>query len=163
MAKRKKNPLYGDDGFITKNVLIGAAVIAALSAVYLIATKPASAAPKKSLGITVDAQCNTFSVTNEAAVRDAIRAEVRLQTQVANTAADPFVATRAYLKKAAPHCTTYPNNTRNPGEAALFVLAFNTTLDVMEDEKLLSVDQMAQFKEMLQIWALNQGIPPEEF
>lgn len=123
--------------------------------------KPNKSSGKKNYGLTVDPQCNSFTVNNETLIRDGIRAEVRLLSKKGS--ADPFEVTRAFLRKAAPHCTTYPNNVRNPGEAALFVLTFNSTLDVMEDEKLLSNAQMATFKNMVKVWAIDQGVSPEDF
>lgn len=138
--------------------LVGLAAITAL-AISLKEDEPKK--KKKGYGLTVDPQCNTFTVNSKSQIRDSIRAEVRTLSKQGD--ADPFQATRAFLKKAAPHCTTYPNNTRNPGEASLFVLAFNSTLDVMENEKLLSMDQMSTFKDMVKVWAIDQGVPPGEF
>jgi hypothetical protein len=116
---------------------------------------------KKDYGIEVDPQCNQWNITSEGRIRDAIREETR--TLAKKGAVDPFDVARNYLNKAAPNCTTFPENTRNPGEAALFIVTLNTSLDVMMEENLLSEGQSETFRQMAQIWGLSQGISPDEF
>lgn len=140
----------------------GAVALAVIAGIGFALSKPKKKPKKKKdYGIKVDPQCNSFTVTSEGKVRDAIRAEVRKQSE--NSGVDPFQVARAYLKKAAPHCTTYPNDTRNPGEATLFVLTMNNVLDIMREEKLLSPKQEGTFKVMVQNWAIAQGVSPADF
>jgi hypothetical protein len=135
---------------------IGAGALVALTTLALIfRSKPKK---KKDYGLRVDGQCNTYEVTNENKVRDNLRAGIRAQKD-----ADPFQVTKSFLNKAAPNCTTYPSNVRNPGEAVLFIKTFNSTLDIMEDENLLSEEQIATFKSMVKIWGVNQGVPIGDF
>lgn len=116
---------------------------------------------KKDFGIQVDPQCNQFTVTSEARIRDVIREEVRSLGKQGPV--DPFDVARNYLNKAAPDCTTFPENTRNPGEAALFIMTLNTALDIMMEENLLSGAQVLTFQQMAQVWGVSQGISPDEF
>lgn len=151
--------LSKEDKLILTTGVLGVVTIGAIA--YALRDDEPKKTTKKNYGIKVDEQCNNFTVTNEAQIRDTLRAEIRSLAKRGSV--DPFEAARAFLKKAAPHCTTYPNNTRNPGEAALFVQTLNSTLDVMEDEKLVSEDQIDTFKGMVYVWAVNQGVPPGDF
>lgn len=117
--------------------------------------------PRRTYGIKVDPGCNTFEVTSEADVRREV--EIQVKSAIRRGAPNPFDITSAFLRKAAPHCTFFPSNTRNLGEATLYVMTFNTVLQTLLSHNLLSQDQANMFHQMLEIWAVNQGIPAEEF
>lgn len=139
---------------------LGALVVVGGLAIALKEEKPPPK-KKKDYGITVDPQCNNYEVTSAGAIQDAIREEIN--TLAKEGPVDPFDVARSYLKKAAPDCTTFPENTRNPGEAALFIMTLNTAIDVMLTENLLSESQSQTFRQMAQVWGISQGIPPEDF
>lgn len=115
----------------------------------------------KGYGIHVGPQCNTFEVTDAARVHDSIRGVIRSQSKKGTV--DPFSVATAWLMKAAPHCQVYPSPPRNPGEAALYVETFNTVLDIMQSEKLLSTAEMFSFKQMVKVWGLGHGLNQEDF
>lgn len=145
-------------------LITGTVVAVSIATAGIMMSKPAKAATNgkpKGYGIEVGPQCNTFAVTDGNVLRDRIRAIIRVQGK--KGAVDPFAVATAYLKKAAPHCQVYPSPPRNPGEAGLYVEAFNETLDVMQSEKLLSVTEAFSFKQMVKVWGLGHGLNQEDF
>jgi hypothetical protein len=141
-----------------KVLTIGGAALVAVTGLSLIFGGKKKTPKKRDYGIKADNQCNTYTVTDERKIHDELWALVRAQD-----VPDPFQISRSFLRKATPNCTVYPNNTRNPGEAALFVLTFNTTLDIMAEENLVSEAQVKSFKDMVKIWAIGQGVNPSDF
>lgn len=154
-ARRRRNRRLLAAGVVLS---IGLIAVATLSG-------RASAAPTTgkghSYGIDVDATCSTFTVTNEMRVRDEIRGIIR-RNATKGRAPDPFGTASEFVRMAAPSCTTYPSRTRNPGEAKLFVYVAKQTLTVLQQENLIALSEVTTFQNMLNVWALGQGIPPGE-
>lgn len=148
-----------------KTLLVTGLVVAGTIAAVGIMTaksKPKNGNGKpKGYGINVGDQCNTFEVTDSMRVRDTIRNVIRSQGEKGTV--DPFMAATTWLKKAAPHCQVYPSPPRNPGEAALYVETFNTVLDVMQSDRLLSAAEVFSFKQMVKVWGLGHGLNQEDF
>lgn len=144
-------------------ILLGLSLVGIATAGLLVYTltekKPKKV--KRSYGIMVNDQCNSFEVTDEGIVRSEIQREIDNAAKLG--AVDPFNVAEAFLAKAAPHCRKYPDQTRNPGEAGLFAMTFNTVVDMMQSQQLLSQQQVNTFKAMMQTWAMAQGVPASEF
>lgn len=153
LSKQEKQILYTGVALLTGVTILG---------IVLSSDKKKELKPKKkTYGITVSEQCNSYEINSEQDIHDTLRAIIREEAK--RGPVDPFAVARGYVKKAAPHCRSYPENSRSPGEAELFVRIFNEGLDVMVSESLLSASQVASFHEMVKAWGIGQGIPPSEF
>ena len=137
--------------------------VGAIGAVMLISSLTSSKKTTSSLGgtgIEITDQCNSYKITDPDLFARSIRSIVK--TDARQGVVDPFQVARKFLKKAAPKCSFYPSNTRNPGEASLFVRVLDEVLDVMKEENLLSAQQQSTFRGMVEVWATAQGVPANE-
>jgi hypothetical protein len=105
---------------------------------------------------TVSDQCNDFALADRQQINDAIFPLVRAAAR--DGAVDPFAVTTEFVRKYASHCRSYPETTRNPGEAKLYVQSFDQVLRVMQEQQLLSEDQRGYFLEMVSVWGKSQGL-----
>lgn len=108
----------------------------------------------------VSDQCNDFALGDRQEINDAIVPLVR--SAASDGAVDPFAVTTEFIRKYASHCRSYPEKTRNPGEAKLYVESFGQVLRVMEELQLLSHDQRGYFLEMVSVWGKSQGLGPAD-
>lgn len=135
-----------------KGLYVGAGVAAVASVAMLVrwAMRPT---PIQS----VSPQCNDFALGNRQEINQAIEPLVRDASR--HGAPDPFSITREFLVTYAPHCRSFPEAVRNPGEAELYVASFLEVVRVMEEQALLSPEQKAYFYEMVSVWGKSQGVP----
>ena len=122
--------------------------------------KPKKPKPKN-LGVKVTgAQCNTFEVTDAGQLRQ--QAAGAVSGAARRGPVDPFEVTRSLVRQVSKDCTSYPAKTRNPGEALLFLRVFDAVLDGMVFQKLIEPREVGMWEEMSEVWALKQGVTPEE-
>ena len=144
-----------------KMVMVGVSAIGAVLLISsLTSSKKSSSTFLSGTGIEIADQCNSYKITDTDLFTRSIRTIIKADTR--HGVVDPFQVARKFLKKAAPKCSFYPSNTRNPGEASLFVRVLDEVLDVMKEENLLSVQQQSMFRGMLEVWATAQGVPANE-
>jgi len=105
---------------------------------------------------SVSEQCNDFALGDRQEINEAIVPLVRSAAR--GGAVDPFAVTTEFVKRYASHCRSYPETTRNPGEAKLYVESFAQVLRVMGDEQLLTDAQRGYFLEMVSVWGKSQGL-----
>lgn len=117
-------------------------------------------APPKPKGLIVNANCNEYSVENEGVVRDDIRKQ--LDKAEKQGAVSPFQVASSYLSTVTK-CRVYPETSRNPGEAGLYVLAFGWVLDEMRNQNLISASEEDMYKQMVKTWGLEQGLEERDF
>jgi len=104
----------------------------------------------------VSDQCNDFALADREEINQAIFPLVRSAAR--DGAVDPFAVTTEFVKRYASHCRSYPETTRNPGEAKLYVESFAQVLRVMEEQQLLTAAQRGYFLEMVSVWGKSQGL-----
>lgn len=135
------------------------AMIAGLFGVALVWPKDVKA-KKKGPGVVVDASCSGWNVTDQQAMNNRIRQLI--QKHATAGVVDPFAVAHEFMREAAKHCRSYPSDAGTPQEAKLFVVVMNTVLTILMQEKLIGLEQLTTFTNMLKIWAVAQGVPPEE-
>jgi hypothetical protein len=153
-AEARRNKILAAAGGIGVLTLLVAGIVSA-------ATKKEETPPVKRKAIEVDGTCQQWNVLDASALRDELRTLIRrYQTK---GPINPFDVATEYSEKIAPHCVTFPSNTRTAQEAKLYVVIFNTVLDVMNQEKLTDLPQMAMWTNMVKAWAVAQGVPATDF
>jgi len=130
---------------------LGVAVIATGVAIYRAATR------LRPIQVNNEA-CSDFSLGSQAELDEAIRPIIREHMR-RRPAVDPFAVTTDFIHRYAPVCKSYPEESRNPGEAALFVESFLEVMRVMDLMKLLTENQRVYFTRMIDVWAKAHGIP----
>lgn len=106
--------------------------------------------------VNADASCSMPTITDQALWADQIRSAVR---QAANRGAlDPFSVTSSLIEGAAPSCTVYPKNTRNPGEAKFYAQTFMAVTNDARTQNLVSAEQATTWNNMMFTWAAAQGL-----
>lgn len=150
---RKMLPFYIGAGVVAVGAIAGAVLL----------TAPSPPKKKKDLGLKVLPQCAGYEITDLVKLREALRKQVRKVAK--DQAPDPFQVTSAFLR-AKPHsCTVYPSQTRNPGEAEVYVAVFKIVTELLEQERYTSPAQRAVFDRMVDEWAAAQGVgdlPPQD-
>jgi hypothetical protein len=101
--------------------------------------------------------CNDFAFSNKAEVEQAILPLLK-EARSQHGTVDPFSVTTKFLKRYATQCRSYPEESRNVGEAELYVQSFVKVVDVMKGERMLSPDQRMYFLEMVSVWGRMQGL-----
>lgn len=139
-----------------RKVAYVAAPVVGVTALVLVARWAMKPDPFQS----VSDQCNDFALANRQEINDAIAPLVRSAAR--EGAVDPFAVTTQFVRRYADHCRSYPETTRNPGEARLYVESFAQVLRIMEEQQLISAPQKGYFLEMVSVWGKSQGLSDAE-
>lgn len=142
-----------------KPLLILGGVAAAsilLAVVFAKSSAKASSTPVKNYGIKVGPQCSSFEITDSNTIAETISRLV--DSTAAAGAVDPFAVTTAWLRGAAGQCKSFPEQTRNPGEASLYRQTFITVIKTMKDKNLISQEMSDTYMAMINAWAQSQGV-----
>ncbi len=135
---------------------VGIASALAITTLALVLSRGKPKPRKKSYGLKVGPQCSTYEYTDETRAKETI---IKAVGEAAERGAiDPFAVASAWLRAAAGKCKSYPEQTRNPGEASLYRGAFLNVLQAMREKSLLSQDMDDAYHEMIDTWASAQGV-----
>jgi len=110
--------------------------------------------------IVVAPGCASFDLVDQPRLRDELRQRIRSAS--ASGPVDPFAIAARYVRSLAPSCATYPARTNLPGEAKLFAVVFSELITVMQQDSMLTEDDVATWYAMMQRWAQGQGVSIEE-
>jgi len=150
---RKMLPFYIAAGVVALGAIAGAVIL----------TAPEPPKKKKGNGLKVLPQCAGYEIVDLVRLREALRKQLRKSAK--DAAPDPFQVTSAFLRAKPHNCTVYPSQTRNPGEAEVYVEVFKLVTELMEQERYTSPAQRQVFDRMAEQWAAAQGVgdlPPED-
>lgn len=143
-----------------KTALVGGAVLGGGILLTALLWPRPKKTKKPNLGLTVGPQCSNYTITDPLVLRNKLREEVGRKARLNQV--DPFSITSAFLTQKALACVSYPNKTRNPGEAMLFYTIFKIVMSIMVDENKISQDGRETFELMASLWALSNGAVIEE-
>lgn len=99
-----------------------------------------------------NAACSSFTMGTDVELDEAIKPIIREHLRW-RPAVDPFAVTTDLIHRYAPDCRSYPEESRNPGEAELFVACFIQVIRVMDVMRLLTESQRRYFTAMIDVWA----------
>ena len=102
-------------------------------------------------------QCNKYKMGSQYQLDEAITPIVKYHAKF-RAGIDPFAITTEVIHKYGKSCKSYPEESRNPGEAALYVDVFKEVLRVMDAQKLLSSNQRDYFGRMIDVWARAHSV-----
>lgn len=136
---------------------IGVGAVAVIATLGFFLTRETKASPrKKTYGLRTGPQCATYEFTDDARVQETVSELV--DRTVAGGPVDPFAVTSVWLRAAAGECTSFPEASRNPGEARLYRDVFFVVLTQMKDKNLIAQDMFDTYVKMIDIWAQSQGV-----
>jgi hypothetical protein len=135
---------------------IGVAAAIAVTTIAIVVSRDSpKASPKKNYGLKVGPQCSTYELTDPERAKETV-AEL-VTKAAAKGSVDPFAVTQQWLRGAAPSCTFFPAQVRNPGEAELFQLVFHEVATSLQEKNLISDDLKDTYFAMVDTWATSQG------